>query len=399
MPKIVRPLTELQIKKAPIKEKSYKLFDGNGLSIIIYPSKKRGWFLEYSFLGKRKSMTLGYYPALSLSEARKITLQVKSDLKRGINPRDTFLKDVDNNKKPLCTFEEISEEYFKLQNNISQATIKQNKIIIKNKIIPFVKNQDINQITRKKIIEILKNIENQGFIETANRTFSLISRIFKYAVTIGKLEHNILADIDKRIILKKSQIKNFKHTTDVNKLQEILLGIENYFGSISVKRILQILPYVFVRPSNLRLMFWEEIDFEKKIWTIPATKMKMNKTHIVPLCDFVLNILLQQKEISSHSKYVFPSIHNDAKPLSRAAITSAWKRLDFDITSHGFRHTASTLLHENIHIHKIPSEVIEMQLAHKVGNSVHRVYNKALYIEDRVKLMQWWCSFLNNLKK
>jgi integrase len=227
----------------------------------------------------------------------------------------------------------------------------------------------------------------------------LLERIYRYANTIGKANKNILAGIDKSLVLKKPKEQNFKHTTDPKELKNILLSIDEYFGDISTKRALQILPYLFVRPFNIRAMQWDEIDFDKKLWIIPAKKMKMKKEHIVPLYKTVIEILKQQKEFSySLSSYVFPSIISKTRIMSENTLNVALKRLGFDVTSHGFRHTASTLLHENMHIHNIPSEVIETQLARTVGNSVHQTYNKALYIDLRVKLMNWWGEYLDNLK-
>ena len=398
MPKLTNPLSEIQIRKAKPKEKLYKLNDREGLRLVVYPSGRKTWILEFTIPNskKRKSITLGYYPAMSLKEAREERNKIKSDLKRGITP-DFIKRKMENN---LLTLEEIANEYLNLQTDLSKKYIKDNLGKLKNHIFPFFNGRNINDIKPLEIIEILKKIDNAGKNETAKRIYSLLNRIFRYGVTIGKVERNIIADIDVSIILRKVKPKNFKHTINPKELSQVLKSIDEYFGDISTKRALQILPYVFVRPSNLRFMEWEELDLENKLWIIPADKMKTKKEFIVPLYDFVIEIINQQKEYpkAKYSKYVFPSQVTNVKPLSENTLNFALKRIGLDITAHGFRHTASTLLHENIYKHNIPSIVIETQLAHSVGNSVHRVYNKAEYLPQRIELMNWWGKYLDELK-
>jgi integrase len=391
--KTVKPLTELQIKKAKPKEKMYKIYDGEGLILRINPSGKKTWLYDYRLNNKRNTYTIGEYPLIPLKEARDKKDELKKLVSQGLNPKLA-------NKHKIYTFKEISDEYFELKKNeLSQKHIEKLYSSLKANIFPFIGNMDINTIDSALIFSILKKVQDRGAISYANKIFSLVERIYRYANTTGKANKNILAGIDKSLVLKKLKEQNFKHTTDPKELKNILLSIDEYFGDISTKRALQILPYLFVRPFNIRAMQWDEIDFDKKLWIIPAKKMKMKKEHIVPLYKTVIEILKQQKEFSySLSSYVFPSIISKTRIMSENTLNVALKRLGFNITSHGFRHTASTLLHENMHIHNIPSEVIETQLAHTVGNSVHQIYNKALYIDLRVKLMNWWGEYLDNLK-
>ena len=389
--KTVKPLTELQIKKAKPKEKMYKLYDGEGLVLRINPAGKKTWLYDYKLNNKRNTYTIGKYPLFSLKEARDKKDELKKLVSQGVNPKF---------KNKTYTFKEISDEYFELKlNELSQKHIKKLYSSLKANIFPFIGSMDINTIDSILIFSLLKRVQDRGAISYANKIFSLLERIYRYANTIGKAKKNILAGIDKSLVLKKPKEQNFKHTTDPKELKNILLSIDEYFGDISTKRALQILPYLFVRPFNIRAMQWDEIDFDKKLWIIPAKKMKMKKEHIVPLYKTVMEILKQQKEFSySFSSYVFPSIISKTKIMSENTLNTALKRLGLNVTSHGFRHTASTLLHENIHIHNFPSDIIEMQLAHTVGNSVHQTYNKALYIDSRIKLMNWWGEYLDNLK-
>lgn len=209
-----------------------------------------------------------------------------------------------------------------------------------------------------------------------------------------------MQSVKTRLVLQsQSRKKNFPHITDKKELAQLLKDIDNYHGSILVKIALQIAPHVFVRPTNLRVMEWSEINFEEKIWTIPAEKMKMKNAHIVPLTDKVVS-LLKEAELYKQSDYVFYSPTTTKKPISDNSINQALQRIGYKdkMTGHGFRHTASTLLHEHIHIHKIPSEVIELQLAHTDKNQIRAVYNKAQFLDLRFELMNWWSNFLEDIK-
>ena len=260
----------------------------------------------------------------------------------------------------------------------------------------------MNDIDIDDILEILEIIERKTTGETGRRIFNLMERTFKYAITKKKAKRNIMGDLDKKFLLKPKRHKQLPHVTDESQLKEILIAIDNYFGYVSTKQALKLLPYVFLRPYNVRTAEWSEFDFEKKIWSIPAHKMKMKKEHIVPLTDSMIEIIKYMEPISKPvSKYVFPSKPSNLKPLSENTLNQALQRLGFGgiIVSHGFRHTASTLLHEYIHIHGIQSDAIEMQMAHiPPGSDVKYIYNKAKYLPERIRLMQWWSDYIDKLK-
>ncbi len=401
MPRISKQLTDTEIKKAKYIDKRIKLSDGGGLCLIITKTSKR-WQFDYSYDKKRNSLSLGLYPNITLKNARDKRDELKVLLANGKNPSEVKKEKLEQEELDKTnTFYLVSREYLSTRTDISDNHKMKLERVLTKDIDIFIGNKNIDHIKALEVLEIIKKIESRGAVETAHRTFNLIERIFKYGATIGRVKHNIMADIDKNIALKAPKSKNLTHTTDISVLSDIMKSIEHYRGDISTKIALMITPYLFLRPFNIRTMEWDEINYDKKVISIPAQKMKMKKAHLVPLTDTVIKLLKEIEPYTKHkSSYVFCSPLNTKNPLSDNAINQALKRLGFkDITvAHGFRHTASTLLHENIHIHKINSDVIEAQLAH-VKNDVRAVYNKANYWDERVRLMNWWSDYLDGLKK
>jgi len=400
LPRITKPLSDAEIKKTKYITKKIKLSDGGGLYLIVTNASKR-WQFDYSFNKKRNSLSLGIYPNVSLKIARDKRDSLKVLLANDQNPSEIKKESLEREKIDQSnTFYLVSREYLSIRTDISEAYKNKLERVLERDINIFIGNKNIKDIKSLEVLEIIKKIESRGAVETAHRTFNLIERIFKYAATIGRVDHNIMADIDKSIALKPTQSKNLTHTTDPTVLEDIMKSIEYYRGDMSTKIALKITPYLFLRPFNIRAMEWNEIDFDKKILSIPAEKMKMKKAHLVPLSNSVINILKEIEPYTRHkSNYVFMSPVNSKNPISDNSVNQALKRLGFKdvIVAHGFRHTASTLLHENIHIHKINSDVIEAQLAH-VKNDIRAVYNKANYWDERRRLMQWWSDYLDKLR-
>ncbi len=390
MARMIRPLTEIEIRNSKSKDKQYKIYDGNGLCMVIFPNGKKKWRYDYSFNKKRNSLSLGGYPIVSLKSAREITLSLNTKKEKGIDPKTKTVS------KEIVSLKDIIEEYLDTRDDWSLNTRKDMVQRLHKNIYPYLGDIDIDKLTKKDVIDVLMIMDKRGATENAKKVFSLLNMIFKYASTLDKMERNLIADIDRNIIFTKKVKNNFKHTIDTKVIKEILLAIDDYSGEVNTKIGLQVLPFLFVRPYPLRYMAWDELDFERKIWSIPKEKMKTDIDFIVPLSDYVVEILSNHNKVAD---LVLPSLLSKARPLSENTFNFALKRMGFDVTAHGFRHTASTLLHENIHIHKIPSEVIEVQLSHKVGSSVQQVYNKAQYIKDRIRLMNWWSDFLLDIKK
>ncbi len=356
------------------------------------PNGSKLWRFRYSLNKKSSVLSLGKYPVVSLKRARELREDMREMVRKGIKPS---LK-----SKANFTFSMLVEEYFKFRGEeLNPKYVRNNISYLKNYYYPTLEHMGVRQIESDHIKDIVIKMNKKRIYETARRTFRLVNRIFKFGVTMQYMDNNPIRDIDVSLLIPKPKVKNFAHITDKEILGRLLRDIDEYYGDFFVKRALQILPHLFVRPANIRFAEWVEIDFEEKLWIIPAEKMKMDREHIVPLSDRVLEIL---EEIRGNgSKYLFPSSWSGDRSISENTLNLALKRLGYKdiITSHGFRHTASTFLHENIHIHKIGSDIIEMQLGHVDKNRIRGVYNKALYIEERRELMRWWSGWLESLKK
>ncbi len=347
MPKILKPLTNMEIQKAKPKNKVYYLRDGDGLALQINPSGSKIWLLSYTHpIKKRRTIyTIGHYPHISLQEARA----EKNRLKELIRQKKEL------QPKKSKTFGHVADKYFsKLSVEFSDTYLRKEK-------------------------------------SRYQRYFSQLEH--------ADIENNFLSNLPLRLILKTPKAKNYAHITDPKEFGILLNAIEEYDGSFFTKHALNLLALTFVRPANIRQMEWSEIDFEDRLWKIPAEKMKMNNPHIVPLSEQAIEILKDLK-LFEKSRYVFYAATSTQKAMSENTLNQALMRLGYKgkMTSHGFRHTASTLLHENIHKHGVPSEVIELQLAHTDRNHIRAIYNKAQFLEQRIKLLQWWAYYLDELK-
>lgn len=389
----VAPLTDNKIKSARPREKKYKLADGDGLYLTITPQGSKRWEYIYKIDKKQSSKAIGSYPTITLKEARVKRDEYRKMLAEGQRPRDSK----GNGVTKSMVFKDLMEEYHKHHDELSARYIKDNTNMLERDFSSIL-NKSLDDITIEDLLECFKAMEKRGLKSAPKKAGSLLTRMFKYAVTLRHTDNNPMASIDLTVLLKKHTPKNFPHTTDPKVLKGILYSIQEGTMDIYTKTALTFMPYAFLRPANIREMLWAEIDFGAKTWTIPASKMKMKKDHVVPLTPRMISIL-KSSPSKGKSKYVFPSPQTNFRPMSDNTLNVALKRLGYKdiMTSHGFRHTASTMLHENIHNHGIPSDVIEMQLAHVDSHSVRGVYNKALYMKERIALMQWWSDYLESL--
>ena len=408
MKRSVKKLTELELKKAAVKEdKDYNLSDGDGLYFIVRRNGSKFFRLDFRYGGKRLSMSLGTYPKISLKEARDKKDECKKLLSENINPISE--KRVKKSSESL-TLGMIIDEWLELRaKSSSEATVTQNRRMLKN-ITNWLGNIAIKDIKRVDIINILEKIQNKGIIETAHRLLSLMNKIYMFAVTKEYIEHNIIADIDKKSVLIPSN-KNIHHPaiTIPSEIKELLKDInsieEKFKSDISVIFIFKIIPYVFVRSENIRLMRWDELDLEKGIWEIPKEKMKTHIAFVCPLSRQAIDIIKQIEPYSRHrSGFVFPSPSKNDRGVSGATLSDTLNRLGYKNrhTFHGFRSMFSTNAYECYKEHGFHSDIIESCLAHKERNRVKAAYNresKYKYFEEKKELMQWWANWLDNLIK
>lgn len=405
MPKISKPLTSTEIKNFKPKDKQYKKPDGRGLWLVVSPTGGKYWRYDFKYGGKNLSMSFGVYPGVGLKEAREKRDAARELLSKNINPISE--KRIKKASESL-TLQNVIDEWIDLRKKSSStATITQNKRILKN-ITDWSGNIAIKDIKRVDIISVLEKVQSRGVIETAHRLLSLINKIYMFAVTKEYIEHNIIADIDKKSVL----IPNQKDThlaaiTEPKDIKQLLLDInligEKLKSDISTIFIFKLIPYVFVRSENIRLMCWDDINLKKGVWEIPKEKMKMKVDFVCPLPKQAIDILKQIEPFSRHrSRFVFPSPYKNDRGVSGATLSDTLNKLGYQNkhTFHGFRSMFSTISHELYKEHGFHSDIIESCLAHKEKNKVKAAYNresKYKYFDEKKELIQWYADWLDRI--
>ena len=403
------PLTNIQIKSAKPKEKDYKLFDGGGLFLLVAKTGGKRWRLKYRFNNKEKVIALGTYPSISLKDARTTRDKYKNLIAKDIDPSELKKQkkeDLESQEnKNENTFYKVSQEW--LKNYESEVTPNYHKKLgraLELYVYDFIENKLIDEITRLDIIKILQDLKRKDIIETANRVFMLLNKIYKYAVTLEYAPHNIIADIEHKTILGKVEKKHYPTFTKDKDIKALLLAIDYYSGDYTTKMALKMLPYVFVRSYNIRHCEWSEIDLKNELWIIPANKMKTKTEFILPLPPQVIKILKEVQKLSGRDKYVFPSYRDKNRPMSDNTLLGALRRMGFtkeEFVPHGFRAMFSTIAYENMNIengHTYTGEVIEALLAHKEQNKIKEAYNRSNYKDAMKDLICWYGNYLDEIK-
>lgn len=398
MARLTKPLTATEVKNAKAESKSTKLFDGHGLFLLVKPTGSKGWRFKYRFGGKEKLLSLGPYPTVSLADARSKREEALKLLDKGIDP--SLAKKAAKQAKEAQqanTFKKLAEEWYSQQNTLADSTKYLLWRRLELDVFPVIGNGPISELTPRMILEgVLRPMEKRNVFEMTHRTKSIISRVFRYGVACGYVERDITADL--RGALKPFKREHHASITDPDKVGALLRAIDDYDGSFIVKCALRLAPLVFVRPGELRSAEWSEIDFDNALWTIPAEKMKMKQSHIVPLSKQALGILHELKPLTDRSNYLFPSHRSNARPLSNNAINAALRRMGYEkdeMTGHGFRAMARTLIDEVL---QVRHDFIEHQLAHAVRDPLGRAYNRTTHLVERKKMMQTWADYLEGLK-
>jgi len=390
-------LTVTAINNAKPKDKAYKISDEKGLYLFVQTSGSKLWRFDYRFEAKRKTLALGAYPDLSLAEARE-----KRDAARKLIAHDT---DPSETKKAVQaskieasanSLEVIAREwaasYFK---NKSASHHDRTLRRIESYIFPWLGKKPISDITAPQILEAVKRIEKLNKLETAHRTLQATSQIFRYAVQTGRALRDPCVDL--RGALPATVVKHMAAFTEPKEIAELLRAIDGFTGSFTVQTALRLSPLVFTRPSELRTAKWADIDLETNEWRYRVSKT--NTMHLVPLSKQAAKLFADMHPLSGHGEFVFQGGHDPKKPMSAAAINAALKRMCYDtqqdITAHGFRAMARTILHERLNI---DPHIIEHQLAHKVPDTLGAAYNRTKFIEQRTAMMQAWADYLDELK-
>ena len=386
-------LTDTKIKSFKPKNKLYRELDYLGLHIEIAVSGSKSWVHKYTLNKRPTMMTIGHYPTMSISEARKIRDNNKALMKQGIDPQQ-YKKDQINAN---ATFKKMFFEWHQFKKDDWSSEYADDVAQRASKyLLPYIGNEPVSTIDPKIMLKLFKQIEHKGVIDTLQKIRSIASRVFRYCVGLNVIKFDPTRDLSTEIF-KRKKTKHYATITDPKEIGGLLRAIENYKWSYAVGTALQLAPHVFLRPGELAGLTWDEIDFDNRLIRIDASRMKMKRAHLVPMSDQVLSILKDLYLIDVGSKYLFPSPRSASRHITPESIRAGLRRLGFtndEITTHGFRHMASTQLNEL----GFNGDVIERQLAHCETNKIRAAYNHAELLQDRTVMMQKWSDYLDRLK-
>jgi len=391
------PLSDIAIRSAKPQLKPLKLSDGGGLFLLVSPSGGKWWRYSYRYNGKQKTFSLGTYPDIGLKEAREKHSEARKLLAQGIDPSYNRKAEKATKKSHASnSFEVIAREWVS-SHMADKASSHKDRVLRRFELylFPWIGSKPIVEITVPNFLETIKRIQSLNKLETAHRTMQAAGQVFRYAVQTGRASRDITADL--KGALPPASIKHMASFTDPKQVAALLRAIDGFTGTFTVQSALRLAPLVFVRPGELRTAKWADIDLDAKEWKYRVSKTKTD--HLVPLSSQAIEILKAIQPFSGDGEFVFIGGHDPKKPMSEAAINAALKRMGYDtktdITGHGFRAMARTLLHERMGVDPI---VIEHQLAHRVPDALGAAYNRTKFIEQRREMMQLWADYLDKLK-
>lgn len=388
-----RGLTDIECRAAASPEKPVtKYADGNGLFLWVYSSGKKSWRFRYKHHGKEKSLTFGSYPDVALLSARRKTLDALEMLQRGLDPsEEKKLARINQKIEASNTFEAVAWEWFDKQ---VHTWVKSHALDVERRlkanILPSIGQRPISQITGPELLAMIGKIENRGAYDLAHRVNGLCGQIFRYGIATGRCAYDLSASIRDAITPHQ---KTHQNAVEPDDLPRLMNAIARYHqeGDMKTQLALQLLAHTFVRTSELIGATWDEVDFKKGVWEIPAERMKGRLAHVVPLTEVTISYLERLKQFAGMSKFILPG-RNVMAPISNNTMLFALYRLGYKgrMTGHGFRAVASTVLNES----GFKVDVIEKQLAHAEKNTSRKPYNRAQYMQERVKMMGWWSEYL-----
>ncbi len=393
-------LTDTICRSAKAADKPRKLSDSGGLHLFVSPTGGRLWRMAYRFDGKQKQLSFGAYPAVSLKDARTRRDEAKVLLAAGFDPAAQRKQErVESDALSKHTFRVLGTEYLaKLEaEGRADSTVSSAKWLLEDFAYPALGDRPIAQIKPAEVLELLKKVEGRGTFETARRLRGICSRVFRYAVSTQKAEIDPTHPLRGALIAPKT--RHHSAIIEPTAIGALLRAIYDYQGNVLTAAGLKLAAFTFVRPGELRLMEWREIDLESAIWSIPAERMKMRRPHKVPLARQALAVLDEIRPFTGSGRYVFPSLRSDERGMSENTLNAALRRMGFDkgeMTSHGFRAMAATRLNE---MGTWSADAIERQLAHQDANAIRRAYTHAAeYWGERVRMMQVWADYLDELR-
>jgi integrase len=391
------PLTNTAIRNARLKQKPYKLFDERGLYLLVNAAGKYFRF-DYRFAGKRKTLAIGVYPDVSLADARDRRDRARKLLSDAIDPgAQRKAMRASNAHRTTNSFEVVAREWF-AKFSPNWAASHADKIIrrLERDVFPWIGARPVAEVTAPELLTVLRRIENRGALDTAHRALHNCSQVFRYAIATTRAERDPSGDL--RGALPPTKDTHYAAIISPKQIGELLRAIDGYRGSIVTKCALRLAPLVFVRPGELRKAEWAEFNFEQAEWNIPAERMKLREPHLVPLSEQALASLRELYPLTGSERYVFPGARTNGRPMSDNAILAALRRMGYskdEMTGHGFRAMARTILDEVLHVRP---DYIEHQLAHQVKDPHGRAYNRTAHLDERRLMMQKWANYLDELK-
>ncbi|HJV80156.1 tyrosine-type recombinase/integrase [Noviherbaspirillum sp.] len=390
------PLTDTAIRNAKRKDKPFKLADERGLFLLVHPNGGKYWRFKYRYGGKEKLLALGIYPDISLKDARERRDNARKQVAADIDPSQhrKAIK-VARAASAENSFEVVAREWF-VKHTPNWAKSHSDKIIrrFENDVFPWIGGRPVAEITAPELLTVARRIESRGTLDTARRALQNCGQVFRYAIATGRAERDPSGDL--RGALPPVKQKHYATITEPKAIGELLRAMAGYQGSFVAKCALRLAPLLFVRPGELRKAEWAEFNLDAAEWRIPAGRMKMREQHIVPLPTQAVAILRELHPLTGHGRYVFPGARTNERPMSENTVNAALRRLGYqsnEMTGHGFRSMASTILNEQ-GWHR---DAIERQLAHAERNAVRAAYNYAEHLPERRRMMQAWADYLDSL--
>lgn len=392
-------LTDIAVRNAKSRERAYKLADGGGLYLLVTPTGGRLWRMKYRADGVERKLSFGKYPDVTLADARKARGAARAMASAGTDPATAKRRDRVARKLSVgMTFGAVALEYIEKAEKEGRSPATVAKLHwARNSLEPAIGRRPVDQIEPHELLAILKRQEAKGQLETARRTRAFASRVFRYAVATARSTSDPAALLIGAIAAPRP--KHLAAILDAKRAGDLLRAIAGYSGTPLTQLALTLSAHVFVRPGELRRAEWSEIDVEAAIWRIPAERMKKRREHVVPLSRQSLAIFARAAALSGGGRFVFPAQGKPSKPMSENTANAALRRMGFsaeEMSAHGFRAMASTLLNES---GKWSPDAIERALSHQDSDKVRAAYHRGAHWEERVAMAQWWSDHLDLLRE
>ena len=390
-------LTDVQIRNAKAGPKAYKLSDSNGLFLQVSVSGAKLWRMKFRHSGKEGLLSFGPYPLITLAEAREKRDQARRQMRDGLNPSlEKRRAKIAAQAAAANTFALVAEEVVTKREREGLAPTTAAKLRWYASLLGRVSNRPVGEIEAFELLEPLRKIEASGRYETAVNTLAFAGRVFRYAVATGRARRDVAADL--RGALTSPKVTHHAAIIDAEGAGRIMRSTEAYTGQKLTRLGLVMMAHTFPRPGELRLADWKEFDLDEALWRIPAARTKMRKEHLIPLSRQAVAIMWELRTITGGEGLVLRSFRNPKKPISENTLNIALRAMGYsadEMTSHGFRAMASTLLNES---GKWNPDAIERALAHGDSDTVRGAYHRGLHWDERVEMMQWWSDYLEALR-